>query len=71
MLLISALLTAGYLLTVSIRAFFKTSEADTEKCEAGWQMLVPLFLLAALVVVLGIFPRPLVNLFDALARSLM
>lgn len=70
-LLISALLTAGYLLTVSIRAFFKKSETDTEKCEAGWQMLVSLFLLAALVVLLGIFPQPLVNLFDTLARSLM
>ncbi|MBQ9943701.1 MAG: proton-conducting membrane transporter [Clostridia bacterium] len=70
-LLISALLTAGYLLTVSIRAFFKKSEADAEKCEAPWQMLVPLFLLAALVVVLGTFPQPLLHLFDTLARSLM
>lgn len=70
-LLISALLTAGYLLTISIRAFFKKSEADGEKSEATWQMLSPLFLLAALAVLLGIFPQPLVQLFDTLAQSLM
>ena len=68
-LLVSALLTAGYLITVSIRAFF--NKTDAEKCEAGRQMLLPLFLLAALVIALGLFPQPLVQLFEALAQSLM
>lgn len=75
-LLISALLTAGYLLPVSIRGFFvgpdeNGNRMEYETCEAGWKMLVPLFLLTALSVLLGIFPQPLLQLFSSLASGLM
>ena len=75
-LLISALLTAGYLLTVSIRAFFpgKKEHAPSpvwEKCEAPWIMLVPMLLLTALSILLGIFPGALIRFFEGLAGLVM
>ena len=75
-LLISALLTAGYLLTVSIRAFFPGKKEHTpspvwEKCEAPWIMLVPMLLLTALSILLGIFPGALIRFFEGLAGLVM
>ena len=75
-LLISALLTAGYLLSVSIHGFFpgKTSSepADVlEKAEPTWVMLVPMILLTTLSIVLGIFPGSMISLFQSIAGSLM
>lgn len=73
-LLVSALLTAGYLLPVSIRGFFPGADAPQpalEKKETGLSMLVPLAVLAALSVLLGLFPGPLLSLAAALANGLM
>lgn len=56
-LLLSALLTAGYLLSITIRAFFPGEDVlRPERKEANWRMLVPMLLLAAAIVLLGIFP---------------
>ena len=69
-LLISALLTAGYLLPVTMKGFFPgekntQSAADApsggESGEPSPCMLVPLIILAALVVLLGVFPGRLVG----------
>lgn len=72
-LLISALLTAGYLMPVSIHAFFSAPDAP-EKTDGvtvpGALMRMPLLLIAAAVVVLGVFPGPFIHIFDALARLL-
>lgn len=73
-LLVSAILTAAYLLAVSIRAFFPGEEiaaADVAKCEASWRMLVPMALLTALVVVLGMFPSGLIALFESVASAVL
>lgn len=75
-LLVSALLTAGYLLTVSIRGFFPgRSESEPprtwEKCDPGWIMLVPLLLFTVLSVVLGMFPGGLIRLFGSIAGSVL
>lgn len=71
-LLISALLTAGYLISISIHAFYPGEDfKGGEKCEAPWTMLVPMGLLATFSVVLGMFPGSLVTLFTALSRALM
>ena len=72
-LLVSALLTAGYLLTISIRAFLPDkSEKDlpVEKCEAGWRMTVPMLVMTALSVGLGVWPGPLLDTVNALAGLL-
>lgn len=72
-LLISALLTAGYLLTISVDAFFTVRPGHGEKAaeepesmepagrEAGWRMLVPLVILAILTLALGIFPEQMMD----------
>lgn len=54
-LLISALLTAGYLLTITFDAFYEKPTPDGTKCEANWMILVPLLLLAAASILFGIF----------------
>ncbi|MBQ2434336.1 MAG: proton-conducting membrane transporter, partial [Clostridia bacterium] len=56
-LLLSAILTAAYLLSVSIRSFFAGYADDSlTPCEPTWRMLVPMGLFAVLTVVLGICP---------------
>ena len=58
-LLISALLTAGYLLPITINGFFPGNDFDyskCEKCKVSLFMIIPLVILAVLAVVFGIFP---------------
>ena len=71
-LLISALLTAGYLMPIVIRGFFPGEDAPAlPACEPGWGMRGPLILLTALMVLLGMFPGALISLFTALGGVLM
>lgn len=58
-LLVSALLTAGYLLTISMRGFFPGEDFDSEKVESAepnMLMTVPIIVLTVLAVVSGLFP---------------
>ncbi|MDO4188029.1 MAG: proton-conducting transporter membrane subunit [Lachnospiraceae bacterium] len=58
-LLVSALLTAGYLLPVSMRGFFPGDDFDTEKCEnfePNLLMTLPIIVLTVLAVLVGVFP---------------
>lgn len=59
-LLISALLTAGYLLTVSVHAFYDKPVQD-KFCEADYKMLLPMIILAILALGLGIFAEPVLS----------
>ena len=55
----SALLTAGYLLPITIDGFFPGHDFDAsglEKCEPAPIMLVPILILSVLALVFGIFP---------------
>ena len=71
-LLISAVLTAGYLFTVVIRGCFPGENVKPEpSCEAGWRMLLPMGVYAALIVLLGIFSGPIVSYLEALAGTLL
>lgn len=65
-LLISAFLTAMYMLTPCIKAFFpsENSACDIKAREADWKMLVPIGLCAALSILLGIFARVPLNLIE-------
>lgn len=69
-LLISALLTAGYLLTVSADAFFGKTEEETARCPKSMYLLPPLIIGAILAVVLGIFPDPLTNFLERIVAGL-
>ncbi len=58
-LLISALLTAGYLLPITINGFFPGNDFDystCKKCKVSPLMIVPLVILAIAAVLFGIFP---------------
>ena len=71
-LLLSALLTALYMLSISIRAFFSPLQMlpglPIPK-ESGWRMLLPLCLFAVLVLVMGIHPQPFLRLVSAIAQG--
>ncbi len=73
-LLISALLTALYMLTTAIRAFFPTREMDLRSIadvhEAGPRMLVPMVLLALLVLLTGLWATPFVTLAQNVAAGM-
>ncbi len=91
-LLLSALLTAGYLLTIVTRGFFPrktalaaeadaapagaaneepavTEKIDTKETEAPLGMLIPIAILAALTLLLGIFPGGLTSFVNQIAAS--
>ncbi|MBO5246946.1 MAG: proton-conducting membrane transporter [Eubacterium sp.] len=73
-LLLSALLTAGYLLPITMRGYFP---GESDRCEAlakkepPFGMLLPIALLALLAVCFGIFPNQMIELCEELASALM
>ena len=75
-LLISAMLTAGYLLPPRVSAFFggmshgEAVPAFQEKGDPSLMMLVPISILTLGTLVLGIFPGFMIDLFTRLASSL-
>ena len=62
-LLLSALLTAGYLLPVTMRGFFpgEGTKETYEKREPALVMLLPVLVLAALAIVPGMLPQGLLS----------
>lgn len=64
-LLVSAILTAIYMLTVSVRAFFPGRDFDfsslPEVRDPGWMMILPLGILVILMFVFGLHPEPLLE----------
>ena len=72
MLMVSALLTAFYLLPIVSDAFFPGKDFDAgEACEAPLTMRVPILLFALLTALLGIFPAPILRFFTALAGGVL
>ncbi|MCI1930251.1 MAG: proton-conducting membrane transporter [Clostridia bacterium] len=72
-LIISALLTAGYLLDIVAEAYFPGKNFDyskLEKKEPNGLMFVPLLILAAGVVLVGSFPSSLVSFFNSITNGL-
>ena len=68
-LMISALLTAGYLLPIVTDAFFPGADYEYDKLQmyafhTNWHMHVPMLILSVGVVFLGIFPNALDWLID-------
>lgn len=73
-LLVSALLTAGYLLPISIRGFLETpaDAASLEKYkEPPVLMLAPIVILAAITLLLGVYPTPLIDWVGTIAAGLL
>ena len=75
-LLISALLTAIYMLTIVIRAYFPGNDFDyntlhEEIHDPDWRMILPLTLFVITMVVFGVYSGPLVNFFTSVANGLI
>ena len=66
-LLISALLTGGYLITIFANAFFPGAKFDygqLEKTEASPSMTIPMIILASLCLLLGIFSGDVIGFIN-------
>ena len=70
-LMVSALLTAGYLLPIVARGYFPGEGYTCKKTDAGWSMAVPLLILAAAAAILGMFPDGIMDFFGAISRSFL
>ena len=72
-LMVSALLTAFYLLPIVADAFFPGKDFVPEEriMEVPAKMLVPLIVFCVLIIVLGILPSGMSGCFDALAGKLI
>lgn len=72
-LLVSALLTAGYLLPITIQGFFPGADYDyavlKKKEPNGW-MLMPVFVLTVLSVVIGLFPNTLIHFIQNIIQNI-
>lgn len=73
-LLVSALLTAGYLLPVTIQGFFPGEDFDygkLQKKEPSLVMLAPIILLTVLSVLIGLFPNVPAEMLSAIIGGLV
>lgn len=73
-LLLSALLTAGYLFPIAVSGFLPGKaydETPAKKCEAEFSMTIPMMILAALALLLGIFSGGIIEFVLQLAEGLM
>lgn len=75
-LLVSALLTAIYMLGIVIRAYFPGDQFDYGKLhddihDPDWRMLLPLFLFVGAMFVIGVHSAPLVDFFTSVAGGML
>ena len=73
-LLTSALLTAGYLLPITVNGFLPGADYDysaLEKKEPNQTMLIPLLVFAALAVLLGLLPGSLTNFIAGIVSGVL
>ena len=75
-LIIAAFLCAMYTLSVSIRAFFPVKDTDryagrTDVKETGIMMLIPIVFFGILNILLGVNPRPVVDIVEKIAAGLL
>ncbi len=73
-LLISALLTAIYMLSIVVRAFFPEKGFDDSQIkqnkDPNWKMLLPLFVFVFFIVAFGLYSQPLTDFFRDVAAGL-
>ena len=73
-LLTSALLTAGYLLPITVNGFLPGEDFDycsLQKKEPNMTMLLPLMILGLLAVLLGVFPNMLTSYIAGIAAAVL
>lgn len=76
-LIISAVLTAIYLFGPAMSMYFRPLNADAaaaydgQKRDPSWMMLLPLLVLSALIVLLGLYSQPLVSFLRSIAAGII
>ena len=73
-LLVSALLTAGYLLPITVKGFLPGADfnyGELKKREPNWVMLLPLLVFAVLAVLLGVFPGFLTDFISGIIGTVV
>ncbi|MGF7056603.1 complex I subunit 5 family protein [Brassicibacter mesophilus] len=71
-LLLSAFLTAAYLLPIVVTAFFQSNkDTSTERQEAPLKMLIPIMALTGIVVFLGLFPNVVLNFIEGIVKEII
>lgn len=71
-LLVSALLTAGYLLPITIQGFLPGEDfsySTLKTCEPVKMMLVPVMILGIVTIILGVFPNPLMDVITSVVST--
>lgn len=72
LLMLSAFLSAGYLLPIVVTAFFQQSDCtDDVSYQTSRYMTVPIVLLTGIIVLLGLFPNPIVGYIENIVMRLM
>jgi len=70
-LLISALLTAIYMMSIVVRAFFPVKGFDQsvndEAKDPNWMMMVPLYIFVVVIVIFGLHSTPLMDVLRAVS----
>ena len=73
-LLVSALLTAIYMMSISFRAFVPGRNFDYNTIrdvkDPGWMMIVPLVVFVIVMVIFGLHSGPLVDVFQEIASEI-
>lgn len=71
-LLVSAFLTAGYLLPIVVTAFFhKEEKKDIQKLDPPPKMLIPIILLTGIIIFLGLFPNVILHYIQSIVRNIV
>ena len=73
-LIVSALLTAGYLLSVSYNAFFKQDDgrfSDVQIEKRDYAMIIPLLILAVIIVLTGVFSDEIMRVFENISSLVL
>ena len=69
--MVSALLTGGYMLSISAKALFAHKDmVVAEKCEAPLTMVVPVGIVTALIIILGVCPNFVVDMITNVVATL-
>ncbi|MCM1127724.1 MAG: proton-conducting membrane transporter [Lachnospiraceae bacterium] len=73
-LLLSALLTAIYMLTIVVRGFFPARDFDMSTLDGvkdpNWKMLAPLFLFTFFMIAFGLFSKTIIEFFSDVSAGI-
>jgi multicomponent Na+:H+ antiporter subunit D len=68
-ILFSAFLTAVYLFSVVVKAFFRTENELDANLDPNWYMKFPIILLCIAVVIVGVYSGPLLSFLQQVASG--